>query len=246
MRFVIPFLLLACTNESTLTAEEEILISAISGEEEVFTDHDIAARGMQPSSDMPQLFRTCDAQASFEEIFAQYDRDASDELDEEEAGQVCDERGSREAHHNRRAHHMMTLLKYVYDIDNDGLLSDEERETLYEDFSYRCTQIHQQLLQAYDGDGDGLLSEEERAQIREEAEHRREEGDRHSSGQKAEEGAHRDRRGGDHKGLPPFAREFDVDEDGVLSTEEHENLRETLREKIRSGEGFGKRCGEDE
>ena len=170
MRFVIPFLLLACTHDSTLTAEEELLITALSGEEEVFTDHDISARGMQPSTDMPELFRTCDAQASFEHIFAQYDRDASEDLDESEAEEGCDERRSREAHQNRRARHMMTLLMYVYDIDGDGSLSEEERIVIYEDFSYRCTQIHQQLLDSYDGDGDGVLNEEERAQIPEEAE----------------------------------------------------------------------------
>ena len=53
------------------------------------------------------------------------------------------------------------------------------------------------------------------------------------------------RRGGPER-LPPFARDYDVDDDGILSTDEHETLRTELREKIRSGEGFGRRCGEQE
>ena len=176
MRFILPLaFLVGCTMESTLTGEEEILISALSGEEEVFSDHDIAARGMQPSEDMPKMFRECDAQGSFEKIFDRYDEDKSSELDEEEKEKVCDGRKDREATQQRRAKHMMELLKWVYDLDEDKELSDTEKEALYADFSERCEQIHQKLLAEFDADGDGVLSGEEQEAAKEEARLRYEE-----------------------------------------------------------------------
>jgi hypothetical protein len=231
--------------DSTLTGEEEILLTALSGQEEVFSEHDISARGMQSIADMPTLFRECDAQSSFHELFARYDENTNQELEEGEEEEVCSERSKRKSHQNRRARHMITLLEYVYDTDEDGVFSDEERVPLYSDFSERCEAIHARLLSEFDTDGDGVLSDEEQEATREEALRRHEEGDRHSDheGERAE-GERRPH--GDRSGLPPFARAYDLDEDGSLSEEEQSTFRIEMRATIQSGEAFGTRCGERE
>jgi len=238
--------------DSTLTGEEEILISALSGEEEVFSDHDIAARGMQPSEDMPKMFRECDSKASFQEIFDRYDEDKSAEIEEEEKEKVCDGRKDRETKHQRRAEHMMKLLKFVYDLDNDKVLSETEKELLYEDFSERCEQLHQRLLEEFDTDGDGVLSGEEQEMAKEEARNRHEEGDRHvereekyGEEREGEEPENSGERPKHRKKLPPFAKDYDLDGDGELNESEKQAFRSDMREKIRSGEPFAKKCGED-
>lgn len=50
----------------------------------------------------------------------------------------------------------------LYDRDNDGKLSDEERAALRDDLKDR----RGRLLKKYDGDGDGTLNEAERAKLR--------------------------------------------------------------------------------
>jgi len=258
MRFILPLsFLVGCTIDSTLTGEEEILISALSGEEEVFSNHDIAARGMLPSEDMPKMFRECDSKGSFEKIFAKYDEDGSSEIEEAEEEKVCDGRKARETKQQRRAQHMMKLLTFVYDLDDDKELSETEKEALFDDFSERCDQIHQTLLEEFDTDGDGVLSGAEQEAAREEARSRYEEGDRHTEreedearsedgerpeeGERAEDGEERPDHG---KKLPPFAKAYDVDGDGALNESEKENFRAEMRETIRLGEPFAKKCGD--
>jgi Ca2+-binding EF-hand superfamily protein len=229
--------------DNTLTGEEEILLTALSGQEEVFSEHDISALGMQSSKDMPTLFRECDAQGSFESLFAHYDENTSLELEGEEEEKICSERSERKEHHNRRAHHMITLLEYVYDLDKDGVISDEERMELYSDFSARCETIHDQLLSEFDINEDGVLSMEEREAAREEAIRRHQEGDRHADHERGEES-----RGPRHgrSGLPPFARTYDVNEDGSLDGQELSTFRREMRENITSGEAFARSCGAKE
>ena len=260
MRYILPIsFLFGCTIDNSLTGEEEILLTALSGQEEVFSNHDIAARGMQNISEMPILFRQCDAQASFEDLFSQYDSNSNQELEQTEEEQVCSEHKERATHQQRRARHMMKLLEYVYDIDGDGVLSEEEKLPMYEDFNQRCEAIHSQIIEEFDVDGDGLLSEEERAAAHAEAQTRLHDGDRHSDHEDGEmhegnhpEGnhgpGHHDEAQENHaeEGLPPFARSYDVDADGVLNATELETFRAETREAIRSGDAFAKRCGERE
>lgn len=247
MRFIIPIsLLVGCTMETSLTGEEEILITALSGEEEVFSNHDIAARGMHPSEDMPLMFRECNAEDTFERLFAEYDKDSSSELEEEEENKVCDKR-NREGAQQKRAKNMMKLLLHVYDTDEDHILGSTEKKELYTDFSERCEQLHAKLLEEFDVDGNGVLSDIEKESAKEEAKTRREEGDRYSE---EKEGWDEDKdegyeKKGKKKGLPPFAKEFDIDEDGKLDDSEKESFRTSMKEKIRSGEPFGKDCGEE-
>lgn len=47
-------------------------------------------------------------------------------------------------------------------------------------------------------------------------------------------------------GLPPFAKEYDVDEDGELNADELELFRTEMKDKIRSGERFGPSCDKGE
>jgi Ca2+-binding EF-hand superfamily protein len=233
--------------DSTLTGQEEVLISALSGQEEVFSDHDISSRGMHSLSDMPILFRTCDAKSSFDDLFARYDENTSQELEEEEEEKVCSKRSERTSRQHRRARHMLTLLEYVYDIDEDGIISDEERVPLYSDFSTRCEAIHAQLLSEFDTDGDGVLNEEEKEAVQNEALQRHEEGDRHAHDEDEKEDLDRERRAhGKHTGLPPFARAYDLDENGTLSNEEKSTFRSDMRISIQSGEAFGSQCGDRE
>lgn len=147
--------------------------------------------------------------------------------------------------------HRWELMLLVYDLDGDGDLSSTEQAELEADFSARCAALHARLLEDFDADGDGELSAEEEEAARAALEARYEEmaGEHRgpppggeppegAAGEGPPEGAEGAEGEVDHchRGPPPHMVEFDLDGDGELSESELSTLRDTLRERIRSGE----------
>lgn len=167
----------ACGSDTLLTAQDELLISAISGEEDYLSSArsseggsasapagmDEAERAEGDRMDPPPMFRECDAAGTYTGLFSAYDEDADGELGAPEQDQVMDEqagpqRGPRD--------HLLGMLRVVYDVDADGQFSEAERATLLADFTERCESIHERVLAEFDADGDGALDEAEQAQAR--------------------------------------------------------------------------------
>ena len=69
--------LAACGMDNQLTAQEELLLSSVGGEEEIFVDHDLGERGAAPESDTPELFRECDTEGFYNQLFQRYDENDS-------------------------------------------------------------------------------------------------------------------------------------------------------------------------
>lgn len=132
-----------------------------------------------------------------------------------------------------------------FDLDGDGLLSDEERaaarETMKAEFLAKYDSdgngeiseeehqaaheaMHQAFLEKYDLDGDGRLSEEERAAV-----------DSHHPGWGPHHGP---RHRNPEERQARFLEEFDSDGDGVLSETERDAIRERFPRPPRPHRGF--------
>ena len=198
----------------------------------------------------PPMFRDCNAGQTYEGYVDAYDEDGSGDIDSAEGQEIVREHagpkgGSRE--------HFLHMLQLVYDVDADQQLNAEERDAAFSDFTERCEAIHEEVLATYDADGDGVLSETEQEAAREghlaEVEAEREQTaaceqtcsrDREAErqGARGAEGEESGAAGPAEAGAPwgPLEMEFDADENGELSESELATLRETMRERIRSGE----------
>ncbi len=244
-------LTLACSGLTSLDATDQLMIDAISGEEEAFVAKGLYDEEAQPdeqTEEVAPLFRPCDPAGLFEDLKADADTDADGELSNPE------ERSCNAEHKGRERGPLMEMLGMVYDLDQSHELDESERETLFEDFEARCEAIHARVLEDFDADGDGELNEEEkesaRAALEEEREARRaeheaameEQGGPPEQGQQGEgppegaEGTDGERPSMEERGIPPWAASYDVDGDGQLSDEELSTLRAEARERIRNGE----------
>jgi len=245
LRFLSPLvLMLGCNSfspETELNAEEELFMKTISAEE------DNLVQDVEDEMEGPNLFRECNRGSFFEKAFERYDSNADRELQQAESDQVLEERPERKRHKMKRMRKMMDLLLWVYDIDQDGSISETERQDLFADFDERCENMHARLLAEFDLDGDGELSDEEKEAVRAMMEEKRSEhrAKREENRENREENGEREQGlfAGDQ--LPKFAQEFDLDENGEISDTELETLRQTMRERIRSGEKFGQ-CNKDD
>ncbi len=170
---LISFGLVACEDASlglqALSADEQLILSAISGEEDYLTGRQTleerpegAAPEEAPTS-APPMFRECDAEGEYVGLFSAYDLDESGELRGEESETVQAEHGGGPG---GPRDHLMRLLGLVYDSDGEMGFSEAEKATLLSDFSARCEAIHAQILADFDADGDGTLSEAEEAEAR--------------------------------------------------------------------------------
>ncbi|MFM2248358.1 MAG: hypothetical protein RL071_4433 [Pseudomonadota bacterium] len=255
-----------CAALDKVGSTDELLLSAVSGEEDTLGS---AASGARREADEaaaaeptapPPMFRACDAEGEFVGLLGVYDEDASGALEGDEAERVEAEHGG---HRGGPREGLLHMLRVVYDIDQSGVFEDSELSVLFEDFTARCAAIHAELLVRFDADGDGALSDAEQevarsthadeiAAEREEglaclAEGERPEGPPAGAG----EGGRPDggRGAGERpEGPPPFGpleAEFDADGDGALSEAEHATLRETLRARVRSGERPAPACAAD-
>ncbi len=206
----------------------------------------------------PPMFRMCDAEGTFQGYVEAYDTDESGLVDGEETEDVMREHAGR-AEGPREGdprEHFLHLLRVVYDVDQSREFEEGEMAQIFDDFTVRCEVIQEQLLAEYDADGDGALSEAEQdaARVgqeeklraeREEVEACRDEmgpppeaRGEGGPGEGGEGGEGRGEGGPGAGGAPPFGpleMEFDADEDGALSEGELATLRDTLRDRIRSG-----------
>ena len=119
----------------------------------------------------------------------------------------------------------------IYDLDEDGMFSESEKEDLFSDFDARCEALHEKVLLEFDSDEDGELSEDEKEEAKQSIAERKEEHKEAHPCNKDDEEAFN---------LPPFAREFDLDGDDELSESELQTLRDVLRDRIRTGESWNK------
>lgn len=238
MRCLVLFAaLIGCqSSPSSLTAEQELLLSATNGPEEALSAR--AEYGVLSTSDdpdAPPLFRECDADGFHEEIFSRYDTDASGDLGDPEREEVESAHAGRDEMEQRHAHMRFHLLGLIYDTDEDGSISASEQSVLFDDFTVRCEALTEMLLAAFDADADGELDDDELATAGETLEAEREAmraelDERHPDGPEGpppEPGS---------RTVPPGLEDFDADGDELLSDAELEALRTELREHVRNGD----------
>jgi len=194
---------IACSGLTGLDTDAATL-GAITGEEEAlakggFTDTE--------GEGLP-LFRECNPAADYQEA------------------EVGSEEGMEGPPRREDPRHRM--LGLIYDLDGDGELSEEERDTLFEDFQVRCEVLHDRIVEDFDADGSGELSEDEEAEARGAMEAAREERleERDEQCSRMEEKP---------DGLAPFLEDYDMDGDGEMSDAELDAFRADARERIRDG-----------
>jgi hypothetical protein len=152
-------------------------------------------------------------------------------------------------HHRGLGHHKLKRIKWIYDTDNSGDLSDTERAVLEGDLVTRCENKEAYMLATYDTDADGTLSEEEltAASTAREAERdarraeRLAEVDTDGDGEVSQterQAAREIRRANCEARRAAKVDMFDADADGELNDEETNALREYLRQWVR-GEHIG-------
>lgn len=244
MRPVFALALLAgCASlqSSTLSAEAELLLSSINGPEETLSARAaFGAVSTEEDPDAPPMMHECNPDGFNAELFEQYDADRSGELGDEESSDVTDAHAGRDDMQRREAEMRFHLLGLIYDTDEDGALSDDEKAPLYEDFTARCEVLNARLLEEFDADGDGELSDEELATAEETLKAERDAMHEEMEGRRGEEGdplgAHGPPPEPGSRQVPPGMEEFDTDSDGTFSDDELATCREALRERVRSGE----------
>ncbi len=162
----------ACGAENGLSAEDELLLSAISGEEDYLSGaQTISGEGMMPGEagdeatraegdrqGPPPMFRECDAAGTYTGLFSAYDENQDAALQDGEAERVMDEQAGRGG---GPRDHLLMMLRVVYDLDQDGQFSEDEKAALLSDFTVRCETIHANVLAEFDADGSGDLDEAE-------------------------------------------------------------------------------------
>lgn len=236
MRCVLLNLLLsACSGVGdSLSADEELLLSATGGAEEGLVSRAAyGALGAESDPDQPPLLRECDADGTYHDIFASYDADGDGALDHPEQEDVSDARADRGDIERREIEMRWRMMLLIYDLDEDGALSDSERATLFDDFTVRCEVLSDKLLAEFDADGDGTLSADELATATatleaERAAHYAEMGPPEGhDGPPPEPGS---------RAVPPGLEHYDTDGDALLSDAELSALRDALRALIRAGE----------
>lgn len=244
MRSVFMLALLAgCGSvaSSTLTAADELLLSSINGPEETLAARAaFGAVSTESDPDAPPLFHECNPDGFNAELFEQYDADHSGALEDAESSDVEGAHAGRDDMERRQAEMRFHMLGLIYDTNEDGSLSDDEKAVLFEDFTARCDVLNAKILADFDADGDGTLSDEELQTAAEtldaEREAMREEMEERMGEAGDPLGAHGPPPAPGSREVPPGLEEFDADSDGTFSDEELASCREALRERVRSGE----------
>jgi len=216
-----------CGMDYDLTAIEELIVTAIDGGEDYLSGDPSQVSG---SADM---LRDCDASGNYDELFTQFDEDGDGDLSRGEANSVVDElAGGSDT--GRAA--LAGLVRFVYDVDDDGIIAGEEVDAVFADFTDRCEELQGELTASYDSDGDGRLSGPEQGEARDDQGRK---GDELGECRKSCSG----REGGEAAGVGPIEAEFDRDGDGALSDGEIDEARSTLRNRLRRGDNPHPSCG---
>ena len=121
----------AFTAQDNLTAEEEIFMRTISAEE------DNLVQSVEDDMEGPKLFRECNRSDFFEKALNEYDTNGDQSLQDSEGETMLEQRPKKSKHKMKRMRKMMDLLLWVYDIDQNGSLSETERQELFADFDVR-------------------------------------------------------------------------------------------------------------
>lgn len=157
----------------------------------------------------------------------------------------ADENGTERIDHRRRMRHgILKHLMFVYDVNGDRLLDEQERETVLADLDARCVNVTAKILDRFDGNEDGVLDQEERAaaktawRAKKDARRAtfRERVDLNGDGELSRDekrAAFAKRRAKYQKIRKNLQKRFDANEDGVLDDAEKTELRTFLRQKIR-------------
>ena len=231
----------ASLSSSTLSADAELLLSSLNGPEETLAARAaFGAVSTEEDPDAPPMFHECNPDGFNADLFEQYDADHSGDLSDEESSDVEGAHAGRDDMEQREAEMRFHLLGLIYDTDEDGTLSDAEKAVLFDDFTVRCDVLNAKLLADFDADGDGALSDEELATAEETLQAERDEMREEMEGRMDEAGdplgAHGPPPEPGSRQVPPGLEEFDTDSDGTFSDEELAACRESLRERVRSGE----------
>jgi Ca2+-binding EF-hand superfamily protein len=239
MRSIVSLTLLslvACgAAQDQLTVDEELLLTAVSGEEEELARDAMFQGGLKMAVDQPELFRVCATEDTHKGLLSIYDDNADGLIDPEEEAGVWDARATRDDCETLRRARIWAGLTLIYDDDGSTALESAEIQSLFSDFTLRCENRHAMLVDAFDGDGDGEVSEDEIADIHAEIDaHRAEREGMCPSDHERPEGKHG--RGGlfkaPHERMSPMLMTWDTDQDGSLSDIE----REAAKQAIRDGE----------
>ncbi len=208
-----------CGLDYDLSAIESLVVSSINGAEDYLASN--------PSDVAGSALRSCDVADTYEGIFDSVDADGNGSLDEDEANAAV----SRYAMDEAQAA-LLGLVKFVYDLDDDGQFSEAELDMLFADFSERCEALQDDLDvseqpgggASADGGGRGPRSGErgDMDECRESCSGRSE---------------------GEDAGVGPVVEEFDADRDGMLDDGETAEARSTLRSRLRTGDNPHPSCG---
>ncbi len=195
----------------------------------------------------------CDFSALRQQVREKYDTDQSGQLESGELRALRADLGERRALHPRLAHlgprarhGAFWRVRWAFDEDGSGTLSDEERAALVDALEARCERLRAERLAQFDANGDGQLDEAERQAARD-ARHARWEARRQellaqydANGNGVLDRAERDQL---HQDLRTQAQErraallaqYDTNGDGRLSTEEALPLRQEIQRRIIEG-----------
>lgn len=225
------------SNSSSLSAEDEILLSTTNGEEETLAERStLGGMGDEGDPNRPPIGRECGADGTYTGILDSYDADGDGSLSPEECGSVDDAHSDRDRMEQQMAEMRWHLMLLVYDEDLDGSLSDGEKQNLFDDFTTRCETLYSKLLADFDADGDGALSDSELATADEalRAEHDEHQAEMEQRMEDGEEPSFDPSAGPPE--IPPGLEDYDTDGDGSFSADELVALRADLRAKIRAGD----------
>jgi hypothetical protein len=259
--------------EADMSVDDAVYMSALEEEDLGTGEGDDAADGddagdadadAATGEDTVAEVDACSLEAIRARITDRFDTNANGNVDPDEQADMSshfggDHQGNMRGHHGRRGrghhrglgHHKLRRLKWIYDTDNSGDLSDTERAVLEGDLVTRCENKEAYMLATYDTDADGTLSEEELVaasaarEAEREARHaerlalRDTDGDGEVS-QTEREAARDDRQANCEARRAAKVEMFDADGDGELNDEETGALREYLRQWVR-----GEHIGED-
>jgi len=160
--------LVACSTggDDPFSAEDELLLTAISGEEEDLAriSSDLLPDGATVGR--PALFRVCGVGSTHQQLWQQYDLDVDGALSEDERAALWSERSPVERVQLVRRALRFKRIRRVYDEDENAELSPAERANLEADFTARCQVKHDDLLAEFDIDDSGVLEPPERLVVR--------------------------------------------------------------------------------
>jgi regulator of sigma D len=110
----------------------------------------------------------CDFGAQRQRIVAQYDTNGDGRLDVSERAALKADLGDR-VNHPLAARfalghrmHVLARLRWAFDEDFDGALSDEERAALVDALEARCLRVREAVMAKFDANADGTLDATER------------------------------------------------------------------------------------